>query len=266
MHLHKSLQLVVAMAVIASSSYVCGEDPGIPDLKFWNATVNLEDDSISFVLIPRRLVAPRTDEDLVRMNVGGEIGKIIAVPFDEFLTAVLTSANYPEELNVSEKQKEGIEVGHNAALNQLGHIAELIHEKKVSDREIKREAHKFVDQLKVIKSEIFLDFQLERLEQLRFAVMLQEQSLIAILGSKMMRERFSIRDDQINAMKTNKPRLETEFETEIYELREKYRDRLLEDLTPDQRKKLRQLTGAPPRFTADTESWIKLFKQWLLRL
>ena len=188
---------------------------------------------------------------------------------DRFLELSQTEAilsNYKNDLKVTGKQGSQFQEAVLRVNAELGRLGELVRTDQSSDRELKKLAHTIAQSMDSVNSDIFDDVQIKRLKQLRFAAPLLTQGLVASLDTQQFRREFSITDAQIHAIKKVKPELEKEFAEEAYQLREKYRAKLLDELTPKQRQQLESMMGEPIEHYLDAESILESIISDILRL
>jgi hypothetical protein len=92
-------------------------------------------------------------------------------------------------------------------------------------------------------SEILLPHQIDRLKQISFQMNVNQGGLGSALTSKALTEQLGINDDQQEALKKKAEELNKEFEEKVAKLKVEMREELMDELTPEQQKKIKDLLG-----------------------
>ncbi len=100
---------------------------------------------------------------------------------------------------------------------------------------------------------MLLPHQVERLKQVAFQTHMKQAGTAGALASKKVAEALGISEEQIKKMKKRSKEINERLAKDMAELKEKAKDELLNELTPDQRKKLTGLTG--DKFVPQDNDW-----------
>ena len=90
---------------------------------------------------------------------------------------------------------------------------------------------------------VLLPHQHERLKQLRNQRQMQDMGTAGALSNSVFAKELGLTDDQKKELAELQKELEKEIQEKIKELKEDAKKRILKKLTPEQRSKLKQLTG-----------------------
>ncbi len=90
-----------------------------------------------------------------------------------------------------------------------------------------------------------LQSQVKRLGEIAFWYFVNEQGMFATLNASTFRKSLSLSEEQIGDLKKETFRLQAEFDQELFELRQKYRERLAEKMNEEFRKTMKQKFGEP---------------------
>lgn len=112
------------------------------------------------------------------------------------------------------------------------------------------------EQNKAIR-QVLLPHQIERLEQVALQARMRAAGAAATLADAKLMEALGITDEQKEKIRTRAAEVAKELEEQIQALREKAREKLLQEtLTPEQQDKLKKLLGA--KFEGDLQPQMKL--------
>jgi hypothetical protein len=90
---------------------------------------------------------------------------------------------------------------------------------------------------------ILLPHQLDRLKQISFQRNEQNRGISSMLLSKEIAEELGIDEEQQEKLKQRAEELKKEFDEKVAALKSDMRKELLQELTPEQRQKIDQMTG-----------------------
>ncbi len=110
-------------------------------------------------------------------------------------------------------------------------------------KELGELVRKLKQQQKTEIDNLLLPHQQERLQQVALQMQMKAMGTARALASKLAEE-LDITDDQKDRLKQRQQELQEEMQQKISEMRENMQKELLQELTPQQRKKLKELTGA----------------------
>ena len=110
-------------------------------------------------------------------------------------------------------------------------------------KELGELVRKLKEQQKVEIDNLLLPHQQDRLQQVALQMQMQTMGAARALSSKLAEE-LGITDEQKDRLKKRQKELQQEMEKKIAKMREDTKKQLLQELTPEQREKLKQLTGA----------------------
>jgi hypothetical protein len=91
--------------------------------------------------------------------------------------------------------------------------------------------------------EVFLPHQFDRLRQISLQTQMKRNGETSMLSNSEVVEALGLSDEQQKRLKKKAAELKTEMEQEIRKLKEKAREELFEELTRDQREKLKSMLG-----------------------
>jgi hypothetical protein len=97
-------------------------------------------------------------------------------------------------------------------------------------------------------SEILLPHQIDRLKQISFQSNVSQGGLGSALASKALAEELGIDDEQREALKKKAEELNKEFEEKVTKLKVEMREELMDELSPEQQKKIKELLGQEFKF------------------
>jgi hypothetical protein len=92
-------------------------------------------------------------------------------------------------------------------------------------------------------AEILLPHQIERLKQISFQSHVKHGGLGNAFANKALAEQLGIDEEQQEALAKKAEELRKEFEEKVAKLKEEMREELIDELTPEQRKKIKELMG-----------------------
>jgi len=100
---------------------------------------------------------------------------------------------------------------------------------------------------------MLLPHQVARLQQVALQSHMKQAGSAGALASKQVAEALGISEDQVKKLKERSKEINAKLAKDMEELKEKAKDELLNELTPDQRKKLKDMTG--DKFTPQNKDW-----------
>ncbi len=101
----------------------------------------------------------------------------------------------------------------------------------------------FITERKTAVGAVLLPHQSKRLKQIAAQMEMRNRGDANALVSKKMADELGIDDEQKKHLKKRSAELQSELAEEIAKLKEKYRDKLIRELRPDQREKLKDMVG-----------------------
>ena len=90
---------------------------------------------------------------------------------------------------------------------------------------------------------VLLPHQSKRLKQISTQMKMRNQGDVNVLISKSVAEELDIDEEQKKQLRKRASELKSEMEKEIARLKDKYREKLIRELRPEQRKKLKEMVG-----------------------
>ncbi len=102
-------------------------------------------------------------------------------------------------------------------------------------------------------SQILLPHQLDRLKQIALQVQMQRAGNMETLTSQKIAEALEIDEDQKQQLEDRAKEIKAKLDARIARLKEQAREELFRELSPSQRKKLKEMMG--DAFELQTESW-----------
>ena len=129
----------------------------------------------------------------------------------------------------------------NIDLSNIGNLASTI-------KSIKKEKE---DKMK----EVLLPHQFARLKQISLQTQMKRNGQSTLLANQDIVEALDLSEEQQEKIKERAEELKKELEEDIKELKEKSRQKLLKELTSDQRKKLEEMMGDD--YTLETPSFME---------
>ena len=100
---------------------------------------------------------------------------------------------------------------------------------------------------------MLLPHQIDRLRQVALQTHMKQAGTAGALASKQVAEALGISEEQIEKMKARSKEINAKLAKDMEELKEKAKEELLGELTPDQRKKLNGLTG--DKYEPQNKDW-----------
>jgi Spy/CpxP family protein refolding chaperone len=177
--------------------------------------------------------------------------------FDSSLM-LLRDENVIKELEIVEGQQEKLRALGDKAREEMGSLFSGMRDASPEEREkrfaeIQDKLKAKQEELKKQVDEILLPQQRDRLKQLAIQSRLRFQSTGDAISSGDVADALKLTDEQKEQLKEKQKTVEEEYRKEAEALRNKYRDKVLEVLTPEQKAKWKELVGnsfefAPQQF------------------
>lgn len=92
-------------------------------------------------------------------------------------------------------------------------------------------------------NEQLLPAQVQRLKEVALRMQMKQVGTVGMLGRKDIKEALGLSDDQVKALEQKAEELDKEMKKRVEELKKKAQAELLNELNPDQRKKLDEMLG-----------------------
>lgn len=105
---------------------------------------------------------------------------------------------------------------------------------------------------------MLLPHQIERLKQVALQTHMKQSGTAGALASKKVAEALGMTEEQIERLKEKSKEINEQLAQDMEELKEKAKDELLNELTSDQKSKLKELTG--DKYEPQTKDWEDRFK------
>ncbi len=105
----------------------------------------------------------------------------------------------------------------------------------------------FIAKDRAALSEVFLPDQMERLDELANWAATNRYGFYPWLTQKESQKILGTTEGKVGNLKDEAESLQIEFDEAAFELRQKYRQKLLEKLTDEQRQKLKEILGDPTK-------------------
>jgi transcriptional regulator with XRE-family HTH domain len=100
---------------------------------------------------------------------------------------------------------------------------------------------------------MLLPHQIDRLRQVALQTHMKQAGTAGALASEQVAEALGISEEQIEKMKTRSKEINAKLAKDMEELKEKAKEELLGELTADQRKKLKEMTG--DKYEPQNKDW-----------
>jgi Spy/CpxP family protein refolding chaperone len=154
---------------------------------------------------------------------------------------LLGDENVQKDLEIVDSQKEKLDALRDRVRDEM---RALFQGGGGGDREAMREKmQEKMTELQKEADQILLPHQRERLKQISIQSRLRFGNTSDAVGNALQ-----LTDEQKEALRTKERQVNAEMQKEITKIRDKYRDQLLEVLTPEQRAKWKELVGTPIEF------------------
>lgn len=187
---------------------------------------------------------PMLNDMVLGQEFGTTAGKFGVANTNEF--DLLANAKVRENINMVDEQYQELQKMNSEIQKRA---AERIRQLDFSDQ------NGLIERLKEIRDDtnkelesLFIPEQLERLQQLRNQSQLRSRSLVDLLTSNPLKEKLKISDRQANDLREVEEEVEREIQQEIAKLREKARQRILDNLNREQQEQVEQIFGDPFEF------------------
>jgi Spy/CpxP family protein refolding chaperone len=166
---------------------------------------------------------------------------------------LLRDENVRKELDLVEDQEKKIEALGEKMRDGMRSIFEGGRDLKPEDREkffaeAREKMTAKTAELRKEFDEVLLPQQRDRLKQIALQARMRYQSASEALSSTDASEALKLTDEQKEKMTAKQKELDEEYRKEAEKLRNKYRDKLLEVLTPEQQAKWKEMVGNPIEF------------------
>lgn len=92
-------------------------------------------------------------------------------------------------------------------------------------------------------SEQLLPAQVQRLKEIALRMQMKQAGTVRTLGRKDIKEALGLTDEQVKALEAKAEELDKEMKKRVEELKKKAQSELMNELNPDQRKKLEEMMG-----------------------
>jgi Spy/CpxP family protein refolding chaperone len=153
-----------------------------------------------------------------------------------------------KELEIVDSQQEKLRAIGEKMREEMGSLFQGMRDLSEEDRrakfaEIQEKLKARQEEVKKQLDEVLLPQQRDRLKQLAVQARMRFQSAGDVISSGEVAETLQLTDAQKTELAEKQKSLEEEYRKENEALRNKYRDRLLEVLTPEQKAKWEQLVG-----------------------
>ena len=106
---------------------------------------------------------------------------------------------------------------------------------------------------------LLLPHQQERLRQVALQMQMQSRGTAGALTSDRIAEELGISDEQKERLQERSRELQEELQKQYEELRAQAKEELLNELTPEQRTRLEEMTG--DEFENNTQDWVEQFER-----
>lgn len=111
---------------------------------------------------------------------------------------------------------------------------------------------------------LLLPHQVERLKQVAFQTHMKQAGAEGALTSEAVAEQLGITEEQIERLKTRSKEIKAKLAEDMAKLKEKAQQELLMELTPDQRAKIKEMTG--DKYEPQSKDWEDSFNRTRSRL
>lgn len=105
---------------------------------------------------------------------------------------------------------------------------------------------------------MLLPHQIDRLKQVAFQTHMKQAGTAGALASKKVAEELGLTEDQLERLKERSKEINEQLAKDMEALKEKAKDELLNELTSDQKAKLKELTG--DKYEPQSKDWEDRFK------
>jgi len=106
---------------------------------------------------------------------------------------------------------------------------------------------------------VLLPHQVERLKQVAFQTHMKRAGAAGALTSAEVAEKLGMTEEQIERLKKRSQEIKTKLAEDMEKLKEKAQQELLMELTPDQRAKVKEMTG--DKYEPQTKDWQESFNR-----
>ncbi|GEM_PF-1739907 len=162
-------------------------------------------------------------------------------------SSLLNLPEVREELEIVDDQFEEISAARNRLEKDLkSRINEMI-TSGFDPSKAKDLGETIKEQRAAIDSELqqmLLPSQVERLKQLALHIRMKQAGAVGVLSSKEVMEELEMNEEQLEALKKKAEELKKELDEKYEVMKKKAQEELLDELKPNQRKKLEALMGA----------------------
>ena len=106
---------------------------------------------------------------------------------------------------------------------------------------------------------LLLPHQVERLKQVAFQTHMKQAGAAGALASEAIAEELGITKEQIERLKERSKEIQAKLAEDMEKLKEKAQQDLLMELTPDQRAKIKEMTGE--KYEPQSKDWEESFNR-----
>ena len=240
------ISIMVALPLFGTN--LLAQQPGNPAFSSWTWEGKDEDKILTFLLFDRPV---ETDKDFLRVKLPAEFSQLLFLPMTD-LRLGLSYAQNDKRL----EREPGIDVKirevETELHSRLKTFAIQFQAGELNRRQQRAEVKELRDWMENVMDELFTESQRKRIDELVMQDALSA-GIYDALQSPWVDARLAISPEQKKDISARRQTLSDELDKKLLELIRSYPEKMLEDLTEEQRRKLDKLRGEPPTDPTERE-------------